>query len=76
MKDNEPIDTSTPGDKSHLRLLLSVGEAAQMLNISTSHAWTLVRRGKLPSLRLGHRVLIPYAKVLAIVESDVAYETG
>lgn len=39
--------------------VLSVTEAAQVLGISRSHAYDLVARGDLPSIRLGRRVLIP-----------------
>lgn len=41
------------------RLTLSVEEAAAALGISRSHAWRMVNRGTLPSLRIGHRVLVP-----------------
>ncbi len=41
------------------RLLLTVEEAAQRLGIGRSFAWELVRRGELPSVRLGRLVRIP-----------------
>lgn len=47
----------------HERLTLSIDEAAAMLGISRAHAYELVRRGELPRLRLGRRVVIP-AKAL------------
>ena len=40
-------------------LLLSVPESAATLGVSTRHAWSLVRSGALPSVRLGRRVLVP-----------------
>ncbi len=41
------------------RLLLTVEEAARRLGIGRSLAWRLVRRGDLPSIRLGRLVRIP-----------------
>ncbi len=40
-------------------LTLSVEEAAQLLGISRTLAYELVRRGDLPRLRLGRRVVVP-----------------
>lgn len=41
------------------RLLLTVEEAARRLGIGRTLAWRLVRRGELPSVRLGRLVRIP-----------------
>lgn len=45
--------------KQHDRLVFSVREAAEVLGISKSHAYELVARRVLPSLRLGRRIVIP-----------------
>ena len=42
----------------HSRLAYSPGEAAQALGLSINNVYNLVREGKLPSLRLGKRLLI------------------
>jgi len=41
------------------RLTLSVEEAAALLGISRALAYNLVRRGELPRLQLGRRVVVP-----------------
>jgi excisionase family DNA binding protein len=41
------------------RLVLTVTEAAAALGISRAHAYELVARGELPSLRLGRRIVVP-----------------
>lgn len=41
------------------RLTLKVEEAADLLGISRSHAYDLVREGVIPSLRLGRRIVVP-----------------
>ena len=46
--------TSAPG-----RLTLTVEEAAALLGISRAFAYEAVRRGEIPSIRIGRRVLVP-----------------
>jgi excisionase family DNA binding protein len=46
-------------DDSALKITLSVDEAAQVLGISRGLTYELVRRGKLPAVRLGRRIVIP-----------------
>lgn len=41
------------------RRTFTVEEAARSLGISRALAYDLVRRGDIPSLRLGRRILIP-----------------
>jgi excisionase family DNA binding protein len=41
------------------RLVLTVDEAAYLLNISRGLAYELVARGELPAIRLGRRIVIP-----------------
>jgi excisionase family DNA binding protein len=40
-------------------LTMSVEEASEALGISRSLAYELVRRGEIPSLRLGRRIVVP-----------------
>ncbi len=46
--------------------LLSVPDTAHILGISRSHAYRLVERGDLPSVRLGRRILVPLAAVRSL----------
>lgn len=41
------------------RMTFSVEEAAGVLGISRALAYELVRRGELPRLRLGRRIVVP-----------------
>jgi excisionase family DNA binding protein len=50
------------------RRALSVPEAAQILGISRSHAYDLVRRRALPGVRLGRRILVPMAIIDEMLE--------
>lgn len=56
------------------RLTLSVEEAAQALGISRSHAWRMVNRGTLPSLRIGHRVLVPVPDLQEWIKHEASWE--
>jgi excisionase family DNA binding protein len=51
------------------RMTLSVEEAAAVLGISRALAYELVRRGELPRLRLGRRVVVPRRALEDLVAS-------
>lgn len=55
-------------DELRARPTLTVTEAAQLLGIGRNTAYSAVQRGDLPSLRIGGRVLIPTARLLALLE--------
>ncbi|MGH9235612.1 MAG: helix-turn-helix domain-containing protein [Acidimicrobiales bacterium] len=50
------------------RLTMTVEEASEALGISRSLAYVLVRRGELPSLRLGRRIVVPVRALEALVD--------
>jgi excisionase family DNA binding protein len=58
------------------RLTMSVEDAADVLGISRSLAYELVRKGELPSLRLGRRLVVPVRSVEALVEDAIASAGG
>ena len=47
-----------------------VDEAAHVLGISRSAAYEGVRRGEIPSIRIGHRIVIPTAALRRMLELD------
>jgi excisionase family DNA binding protein len=51
-------------------LAVTVEEAAGLLGISRGLAYEMVRRGELPSLRLGRRLLVPRRRLLALVGAE------
>jgi excisionase family DNA binding protein len=51
------------------RITLTVEEAGTRLGISRTLAYELVRRGEIPSIRLGRRVLVPIRALERLVES-------
>jgi excisionase family DNA binding protein len=52
------------------RLVLTVAEAAEVLGISRTHAYELVARRELPSLRLGRRIVVPRRGLERLLEGD------
>jgi excisionase family DNA binding protein len=45
------------------RLTISVEEAGRMLGIGRQSAYAAVRRGDIPVIRIGRRVLVPVARL-------------
>lgn len=52
------------------RLTMSVKEAAEILGISRSHTYALVRSEQLPSLKLGRRVVVPRVALEQFVKTN------
>jgi excisionase family DNA binding protein len=61
------IAVQEPGPQKE-RLTLTVDEAAELLGVSRSTAYSLVRQGELPSLRLGRRIVVPVRRLLALLD--------
>src|SRR5207244_2345667 len=49
---------------------LTVEEAAKLLGISRGLAYESARRGEIPTIRLGRRVLVPRSRLLAMLEEE------
>ncbi len=49
-------------------LVFTVEEAATVLGISRALGYELIRKGRIPSLRLGRRIVVPRAALLAVLE--------
>lgn len=58
------------------RLTLTVEEAVQLLGISRGLAYELVRRGELPSVHLGRRIVVPVRRLEAMLGGDGAGDDG
>ena len=50
------------------KLTLTVPEAAALLCIGKSLAYDAIRRGEIPSIRVGHRFLVPVAALRLMME--------
>jgi excisionase family DNA binding protein len=46
---------------------LTVPEAGQILGLSRPSAYEAVARGDIPTLRIGRRILVPTARLLALL---------
>jgi excisionase family DNA binding protein len=49
---------------------MTVEEAARILGISRNSAFRAVQRGQLPSIRIGRRILVPRARLSALIASS------
>jgi len=54
------------------RATISVEEAAILLGIGRSTAYAAAHDGSLPTIRLSHRLLVPTAKLLALLGLEQA----
>lgn len=59
-----------PGDVEEKRLTLTVEEAAEILGLSRAFAYEAVRRGEIPSIRIGRRILVPRAALERLLEGE------
>jgi excisionase family DNA binding protein len=53
-------------------LTLSVTEAAEVIGISRAHAYEMVRVGRIPSIRLGRRVVVPRKALEKFLDAAVS----
>ena len=51
------------------RATLSVVEAARIMGVSKNVAYEAVRRGEIPSIRLGGRILVPRTAPVRLLET-------
>jgi excisionase family DNA binding protein len=63
--DSPTLQGEPGGRPSPTRLTLTVEEAAALLGISRNSAYEAVRRGEIPSVRIGGRIVIPRRRFLA-----------
>lgn len=52
------------------RLTMTVPEAAELLGLSESAAYDAVKRGEIPAVRIGRRVLVKRDEFLALFVHD------
>ena len=50
------------------RLTLTVIEAAKLLGVSRNSLYEAVRRGEVPHLRIGRRILVPRSRLEEILD--------
>ena len=60
---------------SQERLTLTVEEAAAALGISRAFAYESVRRGDIPHIKIGRRILVPKAKLEQMLSSAGRFDT-
>lgn len=61
---------------TELPLTVSVEDAAVLLGVSRGLAYEAARRGQLPTIRLGRRLLVPRARLLELVGVPETREAG
>lgn len=54
------------------RLTLTIDETARELGISRGSAYEAARRGELPTIRIGRRLLVPVAALSALLAGNTS----
>jgi excisionase family DNA binding protein len=73
-KDSEKLSSmSSVVDQQQEKLALTVVEAAKILGISRGSTYNAVRRGQIPNIRIGRRIVIPRASLINMLK-EVAVE--
>ena len=55
-------------------LVMSVSEMARVLSLGRTRAYELVHEGRIGSIRLGGKILIPRAEIERLIESGIGNE--
>ena len=53
---------------NHQKTVLSVPEAAALLGIGRNTAYEAVRRGEIPTVRIGKRILVPVSALERLLD--------
>jgi len=51
------------------KLVLSVPKAGELIGISRAHAYLMVKRGLIPVIRLGRRIIVPKSALMKMLEN-------
>jgi excisionase family DNA binding protein len=58
------------------RLTLTVPEVAEVVGVSRAHAYELIRLGRIPSIRLGRRLVVPRKALDEFLDQACSLEAG
>ena len=58
------------------RLTCTVPEAGEALGIGRDAAYAAAGRGEIPTLRLGHRLVVPVPRLLELLGFQIADQSG
>jgi excisionase family DNA binding protein len=61
--DHSHMTIGTEPTRPEERLTYTVTEAARLLGISRNSAYEAARRGEIPTIRLGRRILVPVSRL-------------
>lgn len=68
-----PTEESEPFQPPPQRLTLTVEEAAATLGVSRASAYEAVRRGQIPHVRIGNRILVPRSQLEKMLDNGSSH---
>ena len=57
------------------KMVMTVPEAGELLGISRAQAYLMVKKGRLPIIRLGRRIVVPKPAFMKMLESVTPAES-
>ena len=73
---DDPMTANIAQSQTVERLTYTVDEAAQLLGISRNSAYEAVRRGEIPIIRVGRRLLVPRSRLETLLDGQITNVTG
>lgn len=70
MATHEQTEPGLTPDVLRTRATISVEEAAEVLGLGRSGAYAAAKRGELPTLKIGRRLVVPTARLRAMLGED------
>jgi excisionase family DNA binding protein len=58
------------GEERRISLTVTVEEAAELLGIGRNSAYEAIKRGELPAVRIGRRLVVPRQALLRMLEGQ------
>jgi excisionase family DNA binding protein len=66
-----------PGEAAERPSVLTIEEAAQLMRIGRNSAYEAARRGEIPTIRIGRRLLVPRAALERMLErAGIPHQDG
>ena len=57
-------------DELRARPTVTVPEAGQVLNLGKNSSYAAAKRGDIPTIRIGGKLVVPTSRLLALLEGD------
>lgn len=71
MRVRSDLQFKAVSSKSDQPIVLTINEAAAILRVSRQSAYEAARRGEIPTIKIGRRLLVPRARLEKLIQGIV-----